>query len=351
MQNKILTLKPLAEHCSKKGILRLVEECPMCQFHDVFATHRGGRLVRGDWRKAIFSLTSDLSREPDRILKENVNDWINHAPCIVLPKGTEFFHVTGGDVSTPGAHWVNRSLIGDSLNDDASDKYTFFTAEKYGFARHHRNDISVRIKTRLMTDLHGFFLPAYDKVHIYGWEPVQAHVVERRSAHQMSPWEPDVLISCEKTETPGKYLVTRTSRRPGYEVRGFATEQLTLNRPELGGPMARAILSTWPHNLRPNFFVGSSECEYVFHNRILHSVMKVTGIATSDSGFERTGPGSRKIMPFDRIPAAMGHTIPPGLAMVPPWIRPSENHRRISAIRNAVKTKRMEDQRLAQLFA
>jgi len=351
MKQQIMTLKPLSDYIKKNHIQHALEECPECQFGQIFARDRNGRIAKGDWRRAIFSLTTGVPDEPSKILRENANDWIKHTPCIVLPKGTEFLHVTGGNVDKPENHWVSRSLVGNSSREKDQDSYSFFTSEKFGFAGQHRNDITVRMKVRLMTDLHGFFIPQYNKVHIYGWEKVQEHSVERKSTYQMTPWVPGALISSVPTGTPGQFMVTRTAARPGYEERGLATEKLTVYQPGVGGPMMRAILATWPTQLRPNFFVGASECEYVFHNRILHSVMKVTGIATSSTQFSQPKQQGRRIMSFDSIPGARGPKLNPGLPFVPRWLGASANTGRVTSLANAIKTKRTADPKLAKLFA
>ena len=68
-------------------------------------------------------------------------------PLVVLPKGTEFFHVTAS------ADWVTKSMVGGAVPDG----YSFFTLRAKGFASAHANQFNARIQLRAFVEVDCFF--------------------------------------------------------------------------------------------------------------------------------------------------------------------------------------------------
>jgi hypothetical protein len=263
---RIFTAKPIGDRYAAAAIERLCSSCDQCQFTDALKKDDRGRYVKGDWKQALLT-RNDPSRDTV-VTRENVNGFLKHVPCVVLPKGTELFHVTASSA------WVRTSVVGANDQDDG---YSFFTLRTRGFAGVHGNQFSARIQLRLREDIHGFFCPVYD-FDTYSW---------------------------------GEYTWSNGKKQPAV-VKGAVDK---------GGGLITNIKEAWPGALRPMMIMGCSECEVIIHSSMVPHVTETTAIATSTDNFK-----TRSIVNIGELPAskktsegAPRLTAPPGN-----WLNPSK---------------------------
>jgi len=339
----ILTAKPLGDQYGSKSTEVLCDMCADCKFAEAWKRDDRERFEKGQWKQAMLKAAD--AGDPNEIQKENVNDWLRHVSCLILPKATELFHVTSV------SDWVRRSVVGgNKLNS-----YSFFTLKKYGFASVHGNQFEGRIQMRLMADLHGFFVPSYTHLNIYKWE--SQFVSQKTTKHEQDgAWETGTEIGRRQGSNPGETLVEVLGKQGQKETQLYR-DQITRTKPDKGAGLVRAIGEAWPDGYRPTFMVGCSECELIIHNSIVNdeSRMKTTAIATSKSHFAKkdaTGtPLDRKIVGMGDLPVSSGEAANVGFDDAPGWMGPTKaSSKRLKKIQKALSTNRLTDIQYQDLF-
>ena len=263
MPTPIMTAKTFGNRFRSASAESLCSNCAECKFAEALKKDAKGRYVKGDWKQALLK-RNDLAQD-DAIARNNVNGWLKNVPCVVLPKGTELFHVSAD------SNWVRTSLVGSNNQDDG---YSFFTLRMKGFADKHANDFRLRVQLRLREDVHAFFCPAY-AFDIY-------RVGEEQYARGSVP-------------------------------------KIEHSMPDKGGGLAAHIRGAWPGAYRPRAIIGCSECEIIIHSSLIPMVTETVAAATSTDGFK-----TRTIVNFGELPASKpkGAEVP----FTPPagaWMNPS----------------------------
>jgi hypothetical protein len=340
MPQTILTAKPLGDLYGSKSTPFLCNMCPKCQFTDVWKKNTGGAYAPGKWQNALVKL--DAVAADSKIRQQNVNDWLKHVPVVVIPKGTEFLHVTASSA------WVKGSVVGGNTPDG----YSFFTSNKYGFAATHGSHFSARIKMRLREDVHGFFLPQYDLITKFTWTSTEVSRSERRNQPVNGPWVEGAELRREPRGTPGEEMVVKAGKGAGTEIRILMRERIDSTKIDLGTTLVKTIMETWPADIRPALLIGCSECEFIFQNSVIYRLMDTTGIATSEDHFAQANQKGRKIVHFSELPTPPGQGSAPGLDKPPAWMGPSRaDLGRLKQIQTAISSKTLEDQKHRALFA
>ena len=182
-------------------------------------------------------------------------------PLVVLPKGTEFFHVTAS------ADWVTKSMVGGAVPDG----YSFFTLRAKGFASAHANQFNARIQLRAFVEVDCFFFKRY----------------------AFDVWS----------------LKTQFNR---LEIDGPS-------HPGVGGEVVSMIERAWPYGYRPAVWASCSECEIAIHNSYIPKILETTAIATSTDHFATT----KSIVPMDNLPT--GDSSPSTQYSIPGWMGPNNS--------------------------
>ncbi len=264
MPTLIMSSKQVGTRFGAAATETLCNACSECQFAGAIKKDAKGNYVKGDWRQALLNRV-DVSGDT-RVARENVNAFIKHVPCVVVPKGTELFHVSSSSA------WVRKSVVGANDQDDG---YAFFTLRAKGFAAAHENNFTARIQLRLREDVHGFFMPAYD-FPVYEWSDYD--------------WG-----------------------------NGRSQKKVQSRNIDKGGGLVATIKEAWPGAIRPRLLIGCSECELIIHSSLVPHVTETVAAATSTDDFK-----TRKIVPFGELPAsAPKDTTPAFTAPAGNWLSPS----------------------------
>ena len=252
--------------------------CPDCQFGPMLLKEKSWlnsepSPQKGDWRKAILLRPGGVGKP---LQERNVNEFLRLTPTAVIPKGTEFFHVS------KEADWFMKSMVGGSM----ADGYSFFTLRERGFAAAHASgDMKARIQLRTSTDIHCFFIKEY-------------------------------AYKCYRLKTE------------------FGRLEIDCSEPHVGGELVSMIDSTWPVTYRPAIWASCSECEIAIHNSYIRNVLQTTAIATSTDSFAT----NRSIVPTGDLPSNPAGP-PPLQFEVPGWMGPNGNSNR-STVKEILSLKR-----------
>jgi hypothetical protein len=233
--------------------------------------------VEGSWKDALIERPGKAGEpiDPKELAnaRNNLNLFLKHVPVVKIPKGTELLHVT------KSSDWVKKSMVGAN-NPDA---YSFFTLSAFGYAGAHSSDFKGRLTLRLTQDVYAFFCPHYGGIEEYKLEKKDSGPEVNA---KVKDWSQRMVITKREVDK--------------------------------GGELAAVLLGEMHPRYAPAAFAGCRECELVFYNSVIPTVMVETGIATSVKG-DFT---DQKIVDKGELPPP-GKGIATGLKTAPDWMGPS----------------------------